>query len=210
MDYPTVSLIECCMYDNIDKAKVLIRDGADVNEIEDNGKTSLIWSMSKEMTKLLLESGASDSINIADDNGYTALMYSKNIEMTTLLLEAGADVNAKANNGYTALMRTRDVEMTKALLEAGADVKASDDNGYTALMRSYEVETNILLDQYGDDYSAFDSDSYSKLNVEMARVLLEAGAEVNPVITDLPMVLRYDNPIEMHKLLMDYDGSSVK
>jgi len=100
--------------DNIKTVRIMINAGADVNERDARGWTSLMWA--------------------------AATTYSINIkEIAAILIERGADVNARGNSGETALMITAkegNKEITKILIAKGADVNAKDHFGNTALMEA--------------------------------------------------------------------------
>ena len=150
---------------DLDKIRLFISAGADVNAIDNNGRTALIWaafSGCTEMAKLLISAGA--DVNIKDNNGETALIWAASSgckKMVRLLIDAGADVNIKNNyNGSTVLMMAaRDgyTETLQLLINAaGADVNIKNDKGKTALM-----------------YAA------KKGYTEIAKLLIAAGTDVN-------------------------------
>ena len=96
-------------YINYEICKLLIENGANVNDKDFQGANALIygstflkWDLS--IIKLLIDSGI--EINAQDKDGYTALMeatISGNYETVKLLIESGADINIKNNDGKTAL-----------------------------------------------------------------------------------------------------------
>lgn len=89
-------------------ARLLIQQGARVNDENFNGTTPLMMaaeSNSLEMLSLLLEHGA--RLNAADDTGATPLMHAVStgsFENVRLLLDKGADPNARDEQGRSALM----------------------------------------------------------------------------------------------------------
>jgi ankyrin repeat protein len=101
-------------------ARKLIDLGADVNHVDDEGRTPLIYTARapfgkgaygqstmaarNEIAKLLLAHGA--DVNHAEQHGDTALHWAvsdRNPELIRQLLAAGADVNAKTSEGYTPM-----------------------------------------------------------------------------------------------------------
>ena len=57
---------------DVEKTKIYIDNGVDVNAKTIRGDTALILATSAEKTKLLIESGA--DINVRNIDGFTALM----------------------------------------------------------------------------------------------------------------------------------------
>lgn len=93
---------------------ILINAGADINAINNNGRTPLFY----------------------------VARYSKTAKTVEALLKLGADINTRDNNGYTPLFMAaygnKNPEVIKALLEYGADVNIRDDSGKTALEYTYK------------------------------------------------------------------------
>ena len=127
----TTALMDATMNDYFYIARLLIKNGADVNARDNHRNTALIKVAGYGnivATKLLIENGA--DVNAKDDLGWTALMhaaYFGHMGAAELLIENGADVNAKDNDGWTVLMYTvnsgsakRDL-IIKMLLEKGTD-----------------------------------------------------------------------------------------
>jgi ankyrin repeat protein len=112
--------------------------------------------------------GAGANPNLSSVVGETPLMtaaHTGNVQLARLLLAAGADVSAReSTQGQTALMRAvagNHTEIVRALVESGADVTARSKNHFTAL---------LFAAQQG--------------NVEIARLLLDAGAGVDESAPD--------------------------
>ncbi|NBU62756.1 MAG: ankyrin repeat domain-containing protein [Chlamydiae bacterium] len=110
--------------DYLEKLRLLINNGAQVNSKDPGGRTAL-WSAvaygKKESVSLLLENGA--QVNAKDNSGRTALwqaISNGNKEMVRLLLENGADPNLKDNSNHTPIQCTNDEEMKKLLRQFGA------------------------------------------------------------------------------------------
>ncbi|KAJ3075666.1 hypothetical protein HDU99_001493, partial [Rhizoclosmatium hyalinum] len=127
--------------------------GADVNAMESNGSTPLIYAAQNghtETVDLLLSKGA--HINATESDGSSSLMkasrkgYAKTVK---LLLSKGADVNARnkvvwklqlfygVSHGWTALMYAAEsghTDIVITLLSEGADVNAQKSYGWTSLM----------------------------------------------------------------------------
>jgi ankyrin repeat protein len=193
-------LLEAAYHDHADVARLLLDAGADMSAPTEGGETPLLmavqcgslgvfrllvergykmdavrdnaaWMLTQaagkgqiEMVRWLLAQGV--AVDASDDQGCTALTYaahSGHLEVVEALLRAGADVNHRDNDTETVLMWTADhagnAAMLRALLRAGAEVNARSDTGGTAL------SWTVWIGEHGDP--------------EMARILLDAGAEAN-------------------------------
>ncbi len=124
-------------------AELLLENGADVNERDNEGYTALMVAVDADnlkMVEFLLEKDA--AVGERDWFGYTALMLAAkegHLKIAELLLASDADVNIKNNSGETALVLAVSWEnsgIAKLLLKRGADVDKQDKNGWTALMHA--------------------------------------------------------------------------
>jgi ankyrin repeat protein len=125
---------------SVDTLKCLVRAGADVNSVVNNGLTALMLSIkcnNVEAVKYLLHAGA-DS-NATTEGGKTALMYAcshgNNIKAVRYLLHAGADINAATEGGMTALMYACSCggsDFAMLLISAGANIMAVNNVGRAA------------------------------------------------------------------------------
>jgi len=125
-------------YLDLDKIKLLVEKGANVNAKNGNGFTALMEccsgsSSSYEIAKFLIEKGA--NVNAKDKYGNTPLMHASafpddsNLEIVKLLVEKGANVNDKHSSGSTALMHaaiSSNFHIAKFLIENGADIYAKN------------------------------------------------------------------------------------
>ncbi len=171
----------------------LIEAGADVRLAEhERGQTALMWAASEghaDIVRRLAESGA--AIDARSVGRFTALMFAAragDVDTARVLLNAGADIEARSLDGSTPLIiASRSIDALAAvdwavvpyessheatahyLIERGADVNAADRRGRTPLFGA--VERNRL---------------------DLARTLLDAGAEVDATMVDPPNALRGD------------------
>lgn len=175
-------------------AALLIAAKADVNAVNDLGVTPLwvaVTTRSTAAAATLLKAGANP--NVIPPTGMTPLMVAirtANVEAVKLLLAHGAHVNVKeVAHGQSALMwavAARQPEIVKLLIEAGADIRA----------RSATSRRHVLLccaEFNGDSRGAawVDHGGFTPLlfaaregDVESARHLLTAGADVNDTAAD--------------------------
>ena len=137
-----VALIEAVKSQDVAAVRVLLRDGADVNERQPDGATALHWAAYREdatAVALLIDAGA--DVRVANELGATPLWVaaiSGNAPIITQLLDAGADPNVTLPEGETPLMtaaRAGRVAAVAELLRRGADPNRTEHvRGQTALM----------------------------------------------------------------------------
>ena len=179
---------------DLETAELLIRAGADVNAANDHGVTPLSLACTNRnaaMVGKLLQAGADP--NAALETGETVLMTcasTGSVEAVELLLSRGADGNAKeTQKGQTALMWAvagKHSEVARALIEHGAVVHAR-----SKISLTLEPFTSVSSNGEGLSYSADvhfpkSAGGFTPLlfaaqqgDVDSARILLAAGADVN-------------------------------
>lgn len=151
--------------DGFEQAKMLITNGANVNQKDENYNniTPIFLAVENgnvEMVEYLLNFGA--KVNVRDDNKQTPLMRldgDASAELVRLLISRGAKVNTIDAEGNTPLILATNyanADVLQVLLAHGAGVNAQNKEGKTALMNAAEND-----------------------KVESVRVLLLAGADVN-------------------------------
>lgn len=104
-------LMEASVNGNLEKAKILINHGANVNQQARGGSTALIsascarWRKTVELCALLIKHDA--KVNHQTNYGVTALLHAsdtQNLELVTMLLEKGAETNFQNKKGETVLI----------------------------------------------------------------------------------------------------------
>lgn len=146
-------------------ARVLLKQGVDVNAQEGDGSTALHFAAyfdNPGMADLLIRAGA--RVDRANDLGATPLHLACNngsAAMVDRLLAGKANPNAKLLNGETVLMscaRTGNAAAVKALLVHGADPKAAEpEHNQTALMWAAaegHADVVAMLLEFGADVRA--------------------------------------------------------
>jgi ankyrin repeat protein len=179
----------------LEVVKLLLEMGADVNIIDDDGRTPLNCALKNrhvEVAKLLLDEGA--DVNIPNNSGWTPLNYASedgHVEVVKLLLEKGADVNIPNNSGWTPLNYASEdghIEIVKMLLEKGADVNIPNNSGWTPLTcaSNGHLEVVKMLLKEGADVNIVSDNGRGPLScasyfghLEVVKILLKKGADVN-------------------------------
>ena len=154
--------------------------------------------MTAEAVKQLLAQGA--SVHAQNEAGVTALIaaaYRNDLAIADLLIQAGADVNVKDNTQQSAyLITTADgyLELLKRTLQAGANVHSTDSYNGTGLIRAADrghveivqelLKTDIKIDHvnrlgWTALLEAIILGRGDARHIEVVRVLVEAGANVN-------------------------------
>ena len=172
--------------DDHEGARLLIDAGANVNAANELGATPL-WlgaiNGSSDMLELLLKAGASPNVSLS--MGETPLMAaarSGNAITVKLLLESGADVTTtEGEKGQDALMwavAQQHAEVARELIDYGANLNARSKVWYQLENTAGNTNPigNFRMAHGGSTPLMFAARSG---NVDVARVLIEAGADVN-------------------------------
>lgn len=223
-------LVQAVRSQDMDAARSLLAQGAEVNARQADGSTALHWAVhweDQDTVDLLLTAAADPTA--ANDLAMTPLIMaatSGNGAIVRRLLAAGADAAAARASGETALMlaaRAGNLEAVTALLAAGASVNATETTrGQSALMwatagghpdivaalleNGANVEarsrTSSLVFNMGGSRSAGSASGGITLtevpqggstpllfaarsgDLESARLLIAAGANVNDTMAD--------------------------
>jgi len=119
--FPVTPLLMLATTHRTEAVRVLLDEGARVDEADDDGITILSWAAIAnrvEMARLLIQRGA--DVNHVDKKGMTPLLYAASIDfgdsaMVDLLLGSGAHPGARDKEGLTALDLARKYKHTHLL-----------------------------------------------------------------------------------------------
>jgi ankyrin repeat protein/tRNA A-37 threonylcarbamoyl transferase component Bud32 len=190
------ALIDAGQEGDLERARDLIQNGADVNAKDEDGWTTL-WLASRnglmDVVCLLIERGA--DINAKDGYGWTALWWAAengHMDVVRFLIENGANVNVKDKHGWNALWWAAEkgqMDIVRFLTEHGADVNAKNKYGSTVLWwtagNGY-IDVVRFLTERGAGVNAKNEDSRTALmeaakydHMDVVHFLVERGADVN-------------------------------
>ncbi len=180
--------------DDLEMAELLIRAGANVSAANREGATPLLLATvngNAAMIEKLIKAGANPNAPLTK-TGDTALMMAARtgkIDALKMLLDLGAQVNTKETWGdTTALMwavSERHPSAVKMLVERGADVNARSKFVPSTTGRGFEGTTPVAP-KSGQSAEEHSGGLLTPLmfaaregDVESARILVAAGADVN-------------------------------
>jgi ankyrin repeat protein len=196
-----VALMKASQEGDLERVKLLMAEGADVNGQSKNGWTPFAIAgedFDLEMFKTIFGKGSSTVAS--NRHGWTPLIVatiSGHEEIVRALLARGAEVNAGNDEGWTALrfaVSMDETEILRLLLNAGADANRRDHEGQTALMqaaRENSLESLKILLESGADALVEDRNQQTALKVaeayghtEIISLLKESEAKVSHSIED--------------------------
>jgi ankyrin repeat protein len=195
----TTALHWAVRLDDLETADLLIRAGANVSAVNRAGATPMQLAAlngNAAMVEKLIKAGADSNVPLTQ-YGDTALMMASRTGKTdaiNVLLDGGAKVNTRETwGGTTALMwavSERHPAAAKMLIDHGADVNARSNFVPAANGRGFEGRTPVAP-QPGQAAEEFASGWLTPLmfaaregDVESARLLVAAGADVNAPASD--------------------------
>ncbi|MDE6705785.1 MAG: ankyrin repeat domain-containing protein [Treponemataceae bacterium] len=180
-------LVAAIENNDVDRAKLCIKLGADVNinvycSLDNWGRYCVTTNRNK------IHYGQVDTYTLLT----YALAYEKSKDIVELLIKAGADVNVKSYYDDVFMpvaSRKGWKDITELLIKSGTDVNAKTNNGWTALMSAAGADnkdTVELLIKVGANVNAKTNDSWTALmsaagagHKDTVELLIKTGADVN-------------------------------
>jgi uncharacterized protein len=178
---------------------LLIHAGARVSAANQAGATPLLLATENgnaAIVERLIMAGADPNAPLTKFGDTAIMMASRTgkVETVEVLLDRGAQVNAKESwGGTTALMwavSERHSDIVKLLIDRGADVNARSNIVPSASGRGFEGTTpvaakpNQTIEEFASGWLTPLMFAARENDIESARLLIKAGANVNTVCGD--------------------------
>jgi ankyrin repeat protein len=186
-------LLEAVKSGQLQRIRDLVHAGANVDALAPSGYPLVCAAPTADVIQTLADLGAQMNPRVKHGATHLHLLASYSFSMVSVLLERGVNPNVKDDKGGTPLFYAegaKDVQIMELLIAQGGDVNARDYDGYTALhwaaMAGHAGTVAVLL-RGGADTEVLANDgttalhiaSYSGCDVEVPRLLVEYGANVN-------------------------------
>jgi hypothetical protein len=154
-------LLQWAASGNLEWVRLVVENGADIEETDEEGKTALLWGSLKGhfvIVVYLVEHGA--NVTHTDSEGRTALHGActyGDLSCVTYLLEHGARITDRDHEGKTALLDAAlwgSLELLQFLLssEGGASITETDDWGNNALLLAAGYDCQPIMVQWLLEY----------------------------------------------------------
>ena len=176
---------------NLAGVKAALDAGANIEEADENGHTSLYiasYFCRIDVVKELLDRGA--NIEAADKTGRTSLYIASHEGCSTIvrdLLSRGANIEAETNTGETSLMIAvwfGHLDTASLLIKRGANIEKIDDKGNTSLfVASFAGDFHMvkMLLQKGADRNRKNQDGETAYDVAKTQKIRDLLRPTPPV-----------------------------
>ena len=185
--------LELCAEGNYEQVSDAIASGIDPNaKGEMRGhKIPPIFAAASSANEGTIKALTEHGVNCAD--GFSAAVAGHNLSLIKYLVECGGDINAIDSFDHTPILTAASMNMSdliEPLISLGADVNAKNNSGYTALTYAAlvypfpdheQINPDIIstLMKNGADYYDAMMICVKTGNAEIARLLIQEGADVN-------------------------------
>ncbi|WP_321778291.1 ankyrin repeat domain-containing protein [Sulfurimonas sp.] len=151
--------------------KKFIRDGGNVNEMNESGESVLAYALQKrcdmDLLMLLIDNGA--DIDEFDDEGVSILdnaIAFNSIELVRYMIDKGIDVNrTNRRSRFTPLMGVAcygRAEIAELFLQKGVDKEAVDVKGFSAVDFARKMNKKSILKLLDYDESSAPNRAYAR------------------------------------------------
>lgn len=208
-------------------AQKIVSQNGDVNALNANEETPLMFAKDAATAKILIDAGADlngKAKGRTKEQIMTPLIFAINLgknDVVRTLIEAGADLNATDDMKRPPLinsLETENVEITKLLIKSGADVNRQSKFGEIALIGAIQhnsVEIVQMLIQAGADVDVVDQFDRTPLmvaaaigNIEIFRILLDAGSRFDANNNDYLLMAVKGGNSEIIKYMLE-NGADI-
>jgi len=198
-DTGETALTQAIQNEDISMVRLLVKE-AIINLKNEDGETPLTLSMKKgnpDIIRLVMKRAKASLKNGAGEAPLLLALELNDLHLLQQLIKNGADVN-RLSNGITPLSQAVVLNNYRAvgyLIRNGAIINQPNDNGdiplYLAIENEYDIITGILIQKSEDAFSDVNwmnrigdpllNIAAASGNVEIIRMLIEAGASVNEI-----------------------------
>jgi len=209
-------LFKACREGDAEKLEEILKKGGNLKARDPLKNTLLHYAINIETTELLVNKGLSP--NILNNNQETPLHNPVNAKRAKYLIDKDLDVNARNTSGFTPLHGVATspesddslIETAKVLLKNGADINAEGKKGITpltwAVIFNKSGLVKFLLDSGARIKPEMLGIALNQGHIETARILIDAGADVNTRYDNKSTVLHgvvWSGKVESAKLLIE-------
>ncbi len=210
---------------DLELTDMLLRAGARVSAANQSGVAPMLLAAmngNAAILERLLQAGAGPNTPLSQSADTALMMAARTgkVDAVRVLLDHGAQVNAKETwGGTTALMwavSERHPEVAKLLVERGADVNAKSNFVPSASGRGFEgtapvaPATNQATEEFASGWMTPLLFAARENDLASARILIQAGADVNAVGADgkdaLGLAL-FNGSYDVASLLLDHHAN---